>query len=171
MRRSVPVGRAPLHAAGARLAHEADAADALLGTRARVAALGRSIAGILLPVLAARPLLRAALGGPALRAAPTLPLALAATAAIGLLGPFAEELLFRGLIYGYVDGRFGARAAWAISSVLFALAHAEPAHVALVFPIGVLLGWVRMRSASLWPCVLAHMINNIVVVCWAYLDS
>ncbi|TXL81833.1 CPBP family intramembrane metalloprotease [Vineibacter terrae] len=103
--------------------------------------------------------------------ATTLPLALAATAAIGLLGPFAEELLFRGLIYGYVDGRFGARAAWATSSVLFALAHAEPAHVALVFPIGVLLGWVRMRSASLWPCVLAHMINNIVVVCWAYLDS
>jgi membrane protease YdiL (CAAX protease family) len=103
--------------------------------------------------------------------ATTLPLALAATLAIGLLGPFAEELLFRGLIYGYVDGRFGARAAWASSSILFALAHAEPAHIALVLPLGILLGWVRMRSASLWPCIAAHVVNNILVVWWAYLDS
>ncbi|WP_178130305.1 CPBP family intramembrane glutamic endopeptidase [Reyranella sp. CPCC 100927] len=102
--------------------------------------------------------------------ATTLPLALAATLTIGLLGPFAEELLFRGLIYGYVDGRFGARAAWATSSILFAAAHAEPAHIALVLPIGILLGWVRLRSGSLWPCVLAHVINNTLVVWWAYLD-
>jgi len=103
--------------------------------------------------------------------AKTVPLALAATLAIGLLGPFAEELLFRGLIYGYVDGRFGTRAAWATSSILFALAHAEPAHIALVLPIGILLGWVRMRSASLWPCLVAHVANNTLVVWWAYLDS
>ncbi len=100
----------------------------------------------------------------------TAPLALAATVAIGLLGPFAEELLFRGLIYGYVDGRFGTRAAWATSSILFALAHAEPAHIALVLPIGFLLGWVRMRSASLWPCLAAHVANNTLMVWWAYLD-
>ena len=101
--------------------------------------------------------------------AKTLPLALAATVAIGLLGPLAEELLFRGLIYGYVDGRFGPRAAWATSSILFALAHVEPAHIMLVLPIGILLGWVRQRSESLWPCVVAHMANNTIVVWWAYL--
>jgi membrane protease YdiL (CAAX protease family) len=103
--------------------------------------------------------------------AKTLPLALAATVAIGLLGPLAEELLFRGLIYGYVDGRFGARAAWVTSSILFALAHVEPAHIALVLPIGILLGWVRQRSESLWPCVVAHMANNTIVVWWAHLAA
>jgi membrane protease YdiL (CAAX protease family) len=101
--------------------------------------------------------------------ATTLPLALAATVAIGLLGPLAEELLFRGVIYGYVDGRFGANAAWATSSILFALAHVEPAHIVLVLPIGILLGWIRMRSGSLWPCVVAHMANNTIVVWWAFL--
>jgi membrane protease YdiL (CAAX protease family) len=101
--------------------------------------------------------------------ATTLPLALAATVAIGLLGPFAEELLFRGLIYGYVEGRIGPRTAWAISSLLFALAHAEPAHITLVLPIGILLGWVRMRSGSLWPGVVAHAANNMLVVWWAFL--
>jgi membrane protease YdiL (CAAX protease family) len=100
----------------------------------------------------------------------TLPLALGVTLAIGLLGPFAEELLFRGLVWGYVEGRFGPRSAWAISSLLFAGAHWEPAHIALVLPIGILLGWVRWRSASLWPCVLAHIINNSLVVWWAFLD-
>jgi hypothetical protein len=103
--------------------------------------------------------------------AKTLPLSLVTTIAIGLLGPFAEELLFRGLIFGYVDGRFGARAAWVSSSILFALAHAEPAHVALVLPLGAVLGWIRWRSASLWPCVVAHIANNTLVVWWAYLDS
>jgi membrane protease YdiL (CAAX protease family) len=101
--------------------------------------------------------------------ATTLPLALGATLVIGLLGPFAEELLFRGLIWGYVEGRFDGRAAWAISSLLFAVAHWEPAHVALVLPIGILLGWIRWRSASLWPCVVAHIINNTLVVWWAWL--
>ncbi len=102
--------------------------------------------------------------------AATLPLALGATLAIGLLGPFAEELLFRGLVWGYVEGRFGPRSAWAISSLLFAGAHWEPAHIALVLPIGILLGWVRWRSASLWPCVVAHTINNTLIVWWAFLD-
>jgi hypothetical protein len=102
--------------------------------------------------------------------AQSVALALAATLAIGLLGPFAEELLFRGLIYGYVDGRFGTHAAWATSSILFALAHWEGAHIALVLPIGFLLGWVRIRSASLWPCVVAHVANNTLMVWWAYLD-
>ncbi|MCW5744813.1 MAG: CPBP family intramembrane metalloprotease [Alphaproteobacteria bacterium] len=101
--------------------------------------------------------------------ATSLPLALTTTVAIGLLGPFAEELLFRGLVFGYVEGRFGGRAAWATSSVLFAAAHIEPAHVALVLPIGILLGWVRLRSFSLWPCVVAHVVNNSIVVWAAYL--
>ncbi|HJQ56569.1 MAG TPA: type II CAAX endopeptidase family protein [Vineibacter sp.] len=103
--------------------------------------------------------------------AKTVQLSLVATIAIGLLGPFAEELLFRGLIYGYVDGRFGARAAWIASSILFALAHAEPAHVALVVPLGLVLGWIRWQSASLWPCIAAHIANNTLVVWWAFLDS
>jgi membrane protease YdiL (CAAX protease family) len=99
----------------------------------------------------------------------TLPLALAATVAIGALGPLAEELLFRGLIFGCVEGYFGTPIAWAVSSILFAVAHAEPAHIVLVLPIGILLGWVRLRSGSLWPCVIAHAANNTLVVWWAYL--
>jgi membrane protease YdiL (CAAX protease family) len=101
--------------------------------------------------------------------AKTLPQALGATLAIGLIGPFAEELLFRGLVYGCAERYFGGYAAWAASSILFALAHAEPAHIVLVLPLGILLGWFRRRSASLWPGIIAHVANNTLVVWWAYL--
>ncbi len=88
---------------------------------------------------------------------------------MGVLAPLVEELVFRGLLYGYVEGRFGAMAALIVSSLAFAAAHVEPIHVALVLPIGVLLGWTRMRTGSLWPAIAAHVANNAVAVLASYL--
>lgn len=88
---------------------------------------------------------------------------------MGMLAPLVEELVFRGLVYGYVEGRFGGMAALIVSSLLFAAAHVEPIHIALVLPIGVLLGWTRMRTGSLWPAIAAHVANNTVAVIASYL--
>ncbi|MBX3499204.1 MAG: CPBP family intramembrane metalloprotease [Alphaproteobacteria bacterium] len=95
--------------------------------------------------------------------------ALLAILVIGVLAPLVEELVFRGLLYGYVEGRFGGEAALIVSSLAFAAAHIEPIHVALVLPIGVLLGWTRMRTGSLWPAIAAHVANNTVAVLASYL--
>jgi len=88
---------------------------------------------------------------------------------VGVLAPLVEELVFRGLLYGYVEGRFGAIAALIVSSLAFAAAHVEPIHVALVLPIGVLLGWTRLHTGSLWPAIAAHIANNTVAVLASYL--
>lgn len=88
---------------------------------------------------------------------------------MGILAPLVEELVFRGLLYGYVEGRFGGMAALIVSSLAFAAAHVEPIHVALVLPVGVLLGWTRMRTGSLWPAIAAHVANNTVAVLATYL--
>jgi membrane protease YdiL (CAAX protease family) len=88
---------------------------------------------------------------------------------VGLLAPLVEELVFRGLLYGYVEGRFGAIPALVVSSLAFAAAHVEPIHVALVLPIGALLGWTRLRTGSLWPAIAAHVANNTVAVLASYL--
>lgn len=95
--------------------------------------------------------------------------AMLAVLALGVLAPTVEELIFRGLVYGYVEGRFGAIAAVIVSSLLFAAAHVEWIHVALVLPIGLLLGWVRMRAGSLWPPMLAHIANNSVAIVATYI--
>jgi uncharacterized protein len=89
----------------------------------------------------------------------------------GVLGPVAEELIFRGLIYGYVEGRFGGTAAIIVSAALFAAAHVEPAHIAVVVPMGLLFGWARMRTKSTWPTIAAHVANNTAATLAVYLFS
>jgi hypothetical protein len=79
---------------------------------------------------------------------------------MAVLAPLVEEGVFRGLLYGWVAGRWGTLAAWFVSSVLFAAAHVEPAHVILVFPLGLWFGWLRRHTDSLWPSLVAHMVNN-----------
>ena len=93
---------------------------------------------------------------------------------LGGLAPIAEELVFRGLVYGWIEGlwtwaagrwvslpgHWASIVAWLASSLLFAAAHYEPAHIILVLPLGLLFGWLRWRTHSLVPSLVAHMVNN-----------
>lgn len=76
------------------------------------------------------------------------------------LAPLVEELLFRGILYGWVAYRWGSLVAWIASSLAFAAAHVELAHIILVLPLGLWFGWLRWRTGSLWPSLAAHMVNN-----------
>ncbi|MFI5030514.1 MAG: CPBP family intramembrane glutamic endopeptidase [Reyranellales bacterium] len=79
---------------------------------------------------------------------------------LSVLAPIVEELVFRGLLYGWVTGRWGSTAGLVVSSLAFALAHWEPAHVILVLPLGFLFGWLRRRTDSLLPSLFSHIVNN-----------
>jgi len=81
-------------------------------------------------------------------------------ALFALLAPIVEELVFRGLLYGWVAGRWGGMAGLVVSSIVFAAAHIEPAHVILVLPLGFLFGWLRRRTDSLLPSLFSHIVNN-----------
>jgi len=88
------------------------------------------------------------------------------------LAPLAEELVFRGLLYGWLAGRWGAGVAVIVSSIAFAAAHVELAHVVLVLPLGLVFGLLRWRTGSLWPSLAAHMANNgLAVAAAALLDT
>jgi len=108
----------------------------------------------------------------ALDVARTPSLFLASLAVMALLAPLVEETVFRGLLYGWVAGRWGTTIAWLVSSILFAAAHVEPAHALLVLPLGLWFGWLRQRTDSLWPSVVAHIVNNgLAVVAAAVMTS
>jgi membrane protease YdiL (CAAX protease family) len=79
---------------------------------------------------------------------------------LSVLAPVVEELVFRGLLYGWIAGRWGGTAGLVVSSLAFALAHWEPAHVILVLPLGFLFGWLRRRTDSLLPSLFSHIVNN-----------
>jgi membrane protease YdiL (CAAX protease family) len=90
---------------------------------------------------------------------------------LAVLAPLVEELVFRGLLYGWIAGRWNTVAAWIVSSIVFAGAHYEPAHIILVLPLGFLFGYLRRRTDSLLPSLCAHIVNNgFAVLAAAYLD-
>jgi hypothetical protein len=79
---------------------------------------------------------------------------------LSVLAPVVEELVFRGLLYGWIAGRWGGTSALIVSSLAFAGAHWEPAHIILVLPLGFLFGWLRRRTDSLLPSLCSHIVNN-----------
>ena len=88
------------------------------------------------------------------------------------LAPLVEELVFRGLLYGWLESRWGSGLAFVVSSLAFAAAHIEPAHAVLVLPLGLMFGLLRWRTRSLWPSLVAHMANNgMAVAAAAYLQA
>ncbi len=93
-------------------------------------------------------------------ASPWPVLALAVLAAIG--APIAEEIAFRGLMFGALEKR-GWNAASCIvgTGLLFAVFHLEPTRLPVLVVIGLMLGWVRSRRASTGASMAAHMANNL----------
>ena len=84
------------------------------------------------------------------------------------VGPgISEELAFRGLILSGFASRYSAPAAMALSAVLFALMHVDPLHILATFPAGLWLGWLVLRTGSLYPAVVAHALNNL----WSTLEA
>lgn len=76
------------------------------------------------------------------------------------LGPLVEELLFRGVILGGLLSHYRARWAIAGSAALFGAVHLNPWQFVPAFAMGLLGGWLVMRTRSLWPSVALHMGYN-----------
>jgi hypothetical protein len=82
---------------------------------------------------------------------------------IGIVVPIIEELVFRGLLWK-IFSLFKAPdiLAYVLTSLLFAVAHYEPLHILGVLPLSFFIGWLRLRSKSVFPGIAAHMSNNLV---------
>ncbi len=101
-------------------------------------------------------------------------------AVVVLFGPAVEEFFFRGAIFGglYRLGLLfssdkgnigiGEKVSFAISallsSALFALAHLEPALLAVLFVLALALCALYRRTGSLLPCFVAHATFNLFPV-------
>jgi membrane protease YdiL (CAAX protease family) len=60
--------------------------------------------------------------------------------------------------------RYGPLPALGITSLLFAIIHLNPWGLLEIFAAGWLLGWLVLRSGSLWPAVLVHGLYNLTKV-------
>lgn len=93
------------------------------------------------------------------------PAKLAAMAAIiGIVGPIAEEVFFRGFAYQALRRRFGATAGIFTSALLFAVVHGNPVGLVPIFGIGIVLAFLYERTGSLAAPIGLHCANNLLVV-------
>ncbi len=78
------------------------------------------------------------------------------------LGPFAEEVFFRGFLLAALVRPFGVLRAAVVSSAVFALAHLSLSAMVPILFTGLLLAWLYLRSRSIWPPVMAHAAQNLL---------
>ncbi len=95
--------------------------------------------------------------------APAMPLPLV-IAANALAPGLCEELLHRGMLLGALAPRLGRVAAIAITTVLFAALHLEPARMATAALLGLAAGILAVWARSVWPAVVLHGVNNTVAL-------
>ena len=89
-----------------------------------------------------------------------------------LLGPFLEEVVFRGAIERRLLEKF--RNPWiaiVISAIFFAVAHMNLTQGLTAIIMGCVIGWVYYRTGNLWPCVLMHALNNTIACVSSWLGS
>jgi membrane protease YdiL (CAAX protease family) len=78
--------------------------------------------------------------------------------------PLFEELAFRGLIYGALANSLRRSEALLISSFAFAIWHLSVPSLLTHVPLGLYFCWLRERSGSMYPSMLAHFSHNLCVV-------
>ena len=93
---------------------------------------------------------------------------------IAVLGPVAEEVCYRAGLLGLFikEARDTGNLRLVITglliqAVLFAGVHVNPVQVVFATFMGLLLGWIYLRTGSLWPCIALHIANNSTAVLMA----
>lgn len=86
--------------------------------------------------------------------------------AVGILGPIAEELIFRGWFFALVRGKARPAAAVALTAVGWTALHYDYSWPVLgvILVDGILLGLARWKSGSVYPAMAMHSLYNLYAV-------
>ncbi|MCR5593654.1 MAG: CPBP family intramembrane metalloprotease [Saccharofermentans sp.] len=79
-----------------------------------------------------------------------------------LIAPLAEELAFRGAVYGELRGRFNVVVSMVVSSLIFGILHGISIHIGYALICGMVLALVYEFSGSVWVSYLVHAVFNIM---------
>jgi len=80
-----------------------------------------------------------------------------------LIAPITEEFVFRRAILKALSP-YGARIAIIISALLFGIIHANLEQIPSAFLAGILLGYVTVRTGTIYYAIILHIINNTLSV-------
>ncbi len=83
---------------------------------------------------------------------------------VAIIAPIIEEGLFRGIIMHGFMKNYKNWHSILVSAILFSVYHLNPWQMTYTFFLGLLLGWIMVRTNSLILCIIAHSINNLSVL-------
>jgi membrane protease YdiL (CAAX protease family) len=109
-----------------------------------------------------------------------IPLLLSVGMISGLTWALGEEIGWRGFLFPKLMARFGFKAACLLTGLVWAVWHypgliwghynagTNPVFATACFTVSVIavafiLGWLRLRSGSIWPCALLHASHNLFI--------
>jgi membrane protease YdiL (CAAX protease family) len=83
---------------------------------------------------------------------------------VSIAAPLCEEFFFRGLLQKGLTPRAPASPvrALVVTAVVFSAFHLDPVGFFARVDLGLLFGWLFLRTGSLWPGMAAHAANNLV---------
>ena len=84
--------------------------------------------------------------------------------ALAVVTPITEEALFRGFVLPGLLNHMGAGPAVVATALVFSALHLEPGTMVPIFLTGLALGWLRVKTESLWPCIAAHAAQNVLAL-------
>ncbi len=90
---------------------------------------------------------------------------------LGILPGVCEELIFRGVVLQGIRKNFSDWVAIVVSALMFALFHTNLQQFIYPFILGLILGWIAIRSGSLTISIIVHTTNNFIVVLLAYINK
>ena len=77
--------------------------------------------------------------------------------------PITEEMLFRGILFKILEP-YGTLSAIFITAFGFSILHFSPPVFVLILVVGAVLGFLRVCSGSLFPCMIFHALFNFLSV-------
>ncbi|MCL3782097.1 CPBP family intramembrane metalloprotease [Prolixibacteraceae bacterium JC049] len=83
---------------------------------------------------------------------------------VAVIAPIIEEAIFRGIIMHGFMRNYSKFTAVVLSALMFALFHLNPWQFPATFFLGLLLGWLMVRTKNLMICIIGHAINNLLVL-------
>jgi ABC-2 type transport system permease protein/sodium transport system permease protein len=91
-------------------------------------------------------------------------------ACFGLVPAVFEEFCFRGFLFGALRTTLSGWATVLVTAALFGVFHELlfPGRLLATMLLGVLLGWVRLRTGSVYPGMLLHALHNCLLLTIAY---
>lgn len=87
--------------------------------------------------------------------------------ATAIVPALVEEFACRGIVLGLLR-KHGDSFAIITSAIVFGVMHGNFDQIPFATVVGLILGYIYVKTESIWPCILVHCINNAVSVLMTY---